>query len=126
MILINKFLILSIFIILLPRVSFGNTNNYKLYEIKNYHNQFCSKLVSNITNKNIVFPLKLAVSILKAIYDTHPEQFMVSANGFLDKLYGSDILVKNIFNGSSIDELLVTWNKESLKFKEMIKPFRLY
>ena len=66
------------------------------------------------------------MSILKAIYDTHPEQFMVSANGFLDNLYGSDILVKNIFNGSSIDELLVTWNKESLKFKEMIKPFRLY
>ena len=53
MILINKFLILSIFIILLPRASYGNTNNYELYEIKNYHNQFCSKLVSNITNKNI-------------------------------------------------------------------------
>lgn len=53
MILINKFLILSIFIILLPRVSFGNTNDYELYEVKNYHDQFCSKLVSNITNKNI-------------------------------------------------------------------------
>ena len=53
MILINKFLILSIFIILIPKVSFGNTNSYELYEIKNYHNQFCSKLVSNITNKNI-------------------------------------------------------------------------
>ena len=53
MILINKFLILSIFIILILRVSFGNTNNYELYEIKNYHNQFCSKLVSNVTNKNI-------------------------------------------------------------------------
>ena len=53
MILINKFLILSIFIILLPRISFGNTNDYELYEVKNYHDQFCSKLVSNITNKNI-------------------------------------------------------------------------
>ena len=53
MILVKKFLILSIFIILIPRLSFGNTNNYELYEIKNYHNQFCSKLVSNITNKNI-------------------------------------------------------------------------
>ena len=53
MILINKFLILSIFIILLPRVSFGNTNDYELYEVKNYHDQFCSKLFSNITNKNI-------------------------------------------------------------------------
>ena len=53
MVLINKFLILSIFIILLPSVSFGNINNYELYEIKNYHNQFCSKLVSNITNKSI-------------------------------------------------------------------------
>ena len=53
MILINKFLILSIFIILLPRVSFSNTNDYELYEIKNYHDQFCFKLVSNITNKNI-------------------------------------------------------------------------
>ena len=53
MILINKLLILTIFIILVLRVSFGNTNNYELYEIKNYHNQFCSKLVSNITNKNV-------------------------------------------------------------------------
>ena len=53
MTLINKFLILSIFIILLPRISFGNTNDYELYEVKNYHDQFCTKLVSNITNKNI-------------------------------------------------------------------------
>ena len=53
MILINKFLILSIFIILLPRVSYGNTNDYELYEVKNYHDQFCSKLITNITNKNI-------------------------------------------------------------------------
>ena len=53
MILINKFLILSIFIILISRISLGNTNNYELYEIKNYHNQFCSKLFSNITNKKI-------------------------------------------------------------------------
>ena len=53
MILINKFLILSIFIILLPRVSFGNTNDYELYEVKYYHDQFRSKLISNITNKNI-------------------------------------------------------------------------
>ncbi len=53
MILINKFLILSIFIIFIHSVSFGNTNIYELYEIKNYHNQFCSKLVFNITNKSI-------------------------------------------------------------------------
>ena len=53
MILISKFLIFSIFIILLPKVSFGNTNDFELYEVKNYHDQFCSKLVSNITNKNI-------------------------------------------------------------------------
>jgi len=46
-------LILSIFIILLPRVSFGNINDYELYEVKNYHDQFCSKLITNITNKNI-------------------------------------------------------------------------
>ena len=91
-----------------------------------YKDSKCNGISIHITNKNIVFPLKLAVSFLKAIYDTHPEKFMVSSNGFLDKLYGSDILVKNIFNGSSIDELLVTWNNESLKFKEMIKPFRLY
>ena len=53
MISINKFLIFSFIIILLPKVSFGNTNDYELYEVKNYHDQFCSKLVSNITNKNI-------------------------------------------------------------------------
>ena len=91
-----------------------------------YKDSRCNGISIHITNRNIVFPLKLAVTILKAIYETHPEQFMVSSNGFLDKLYGSDVLVKNIFNGSSIDELLVTWNEESLNFKEMIKPFRLY
>ena len=53
MILIQKFLILTIFISLLPKISFGNTNNDELNEIKSYHKQFCFGLVSNITNKNI-------------------------------------------------------------------------
>ena len=91
-----------------------------------YKDTKCNGISIQITDRNNFFPLKLVVSILKAIYDTHPDELMISSNGFLDKLYGSDLLVKNIFNGSSIDELLLTWSKESSEFNEMIKPFRLY
>ena len=91
-----------------------------------YKDTKCNGISIQITDRSNFFPLKLVVSILKAIYDTHPDELMISSNGFLDKLYGSDLLVKNIFNGSSIDELLLTWSKESSEFNETIKPFRLY
>ena len=86
----------------------------------------CNGISIQITDKNNFSPLMLAVSILKAVHDTHPDELMVSGNGFLDKLYGSDLLAKNIFNGSSIDELFLTWEKESSEFRDMIRQFRLY
>jgi len=86
----------------------------------------CNGISIQITDKNNFSPLMLAVSILKAVHDTQPDELMVSGNGFLDKLYGSDLLAKNIFNGSSIDELFLTWEKESSEFRDMIRQFRLY
>ena len=91
-----------------------------------YRDTPCNGILIHITNRDTFFPLKFGVAILKAVHDTHPEEFMISGNGFLSKLYGSDELVENIFNGSSIDELVLTWKDESSKFKKMTKPFRLY
>lgn len=91
-----------------------------------YMDKSCNGISISITDRDAFYPLKLAVALLQSIYKIHPDEFRVARNGFLNKLYGSDALINSIFSGSSIEELVLTWDEESEKFNEMIKPFRLY
>ena len=91
-----------------------------------YMDKLCNGISISITDRDAFHPLKLAVALLQSIHEIHPDEFRVARNGFLNKLYGSDALISSIFSGSSIEELVLTWNIESTKFDKMIKPFRLY
>ena len=86
----------------------------------------CNGISISIVDRDSFYPLKLGVALLQSIYQVHPDEFKVAKNGFLNKLYGSDELINSIFSGASIEDLVLTWEKESAEFREMIKPFRLY
>ena len=70
--------------------------------------------------------ISLTVAILKAIKSFHSEEFEILENNFIDKLYGSDELRKNINNNSSIHDLTLTWLHDSGKFVLRSAPYRLY
>ena len=86
----------------------------------------CNGISISIVDRDSFYPLKLGVALLQSIYQVHPDEFKVAKNGFLNKLYGSDELINSIFSGASIEDLVLTWEKESAEFRKMIKPFRLY
>ena len=91
-----------------------------------YKSQMCKGIKIELTEYNEVYPLKLAVLILKSIHDSDPQNFQILESNFIDKLYGSDELRKNIINGLSINELVLTWKDESDKFRDISQPYRIY
>jgi uncharacterized protein YbbC (DUF1343 family) len=91
-----------------------------------YKSEECRGIKIEITDFNQFYPLKLGVLILKSIHDSDPQNFKILESNFIDKLYGSDKLRKNIINDSSINELVLTWKDESDKFREISQPYRIY
>ena len=91
-----------------------------------FKSQECKGIKISINDFEKAYPLKLAVLILKSVYDIHPDEFRILESDFLDKLYGSDELKKNIINNQSINELVLTWKDETDKFIEASQPYRIY
>ena len=91
-----------------------------------YKSQECSGIQIKITDFEQFYPLNLGILILKSIHDSDPYNFKILETNFIDKLYGSDKLRKNIINGASIDELVLTWKDESDKFRKISETYRIY
>ena len=57
----------------------------------------------------------------------HPDEFKFLATNFIDKLYGSSNLRKNILSKDiSISEIIDKWKEDENKFRENRKPFLIY
>ena len=91
-----------------------------------FQNQLCNGISIRITDMEQFEPIMLAVKILKAVYELHPDDFKILDTNFIDKLYGSDALKNNIISNSSIDELIVTWSSDSKEFESLSRKFRIY
>lgn len=89
-------------------------------------NQTCSGISILVVDYENFDALGLTISLLKAIHSFHSQDFKILENNFIDKLYGSDALRKNINNGSSIHELTLTWVHDSGNFVIRSSPYRLY
>ena len=91
-----------------------------------YKSELCRGIRVSVLDYTAVHPLKLVVLILKSIYRHHPREFKILESDFLDKLYGSDELKKNIISDQSIDELVLTWKDETGKFIDASRPYIIY
>ena len=91
-----------------------------------YKNQLCYGIRIDVLDQSKINPLKVSVSILKTIYKYHYEQFSFNNNNFIEKLYGSDILEKNIKDKASIQNLINIWDQDSKAFISQREPYLLY
>ena len=91
-----------------------------------YQNKLCYGIKINIINKNEIEPLKIAITILKIIYNNHPTHFTFNNNNFISKLYGSDHIRTNIINSDLISILSNSWEKDSMEFVIQRKQYLLY
>ncbi len=90
-----------------------------------YQNQLCYGIKINVVDKDIVNPIKIAVSILKIVHHNHPEEFLFD-NNFISKLYGSNNIIKNIMVKDSTTILFDNWKEDSDKFSKQRNPYLLY
>jgi len=91
-----------------------------------YQNQLCYGIKIDVIDEDRINPLKIAVSILKIIYQSHPEEFSFNKNNFISKLYGSNDIIENIITEDSIEILSDDWDKDSEIFSKQRKPYLLY
>ena len=91
-----------------------------------YKNQLCYGIRIDVLDESIVSPLEVSISILKTIYKYHNDQFSFNNNNFIEKLYGSDIIKKNIKDKNSIQNLINIWEQDSEAFILQRKPYLLY
>jgi len=87
----------------------------------------CNGIEIIITDKKEASSLLIAVNIIEIIQNIHPDEFKFLATNFIDKLYGSSKLRKNILSKDiSISEIIDKWEEDENKFRENRKPFLIY
>ncbi len=103
-----------------PRSILGKSTHPK------FLNQTCSGIKIEVVDYENFDALRLTISLLKAVNSFHSEDFKLLENNFIDKLYGSDALKKNINNDSSVHDLMLTWVHDAGNFVIRSAPYRLY
>ena len=91
-----------------------------------YENKLCYGIKIDIIDEIAINPLEISVSILKIIYNHHPDFFSFNNNEFIANLYGDANLKKNILDQYSLKNLMDLWQKDSKYFEVKRKPYLLY
>ena len=79
-----------------------------------------------ITNQDEFNPIITATSIMLLIHQLHPRQFKWEADGYIDKLFGSDILRVIASQNKKPDQLHPHWYKDVSTFIDFRKSYLLY
>ena len=90
------------------------------------NNLIINGLKINIDDRNEVRPVYVATSILNLIYQLHPKELKWEGNGYIDKLFGSDLLRILIAKNKSYYDFTPHWMKDQLKFSQFRERFLLY
>ena len=101
----------------------GSTNHYR---VPLYDGLSCSGIEININDIDKYNPIYTATTLMLLIHQLHPRQFQWKDNGYIDKLFGSDVLRLIASQNKGIDQLSPHWNKDVSKFYEFRKPYLLY
>ncbi len=96
------------------------------HKVPVYDGLSCSGIELIITDANVFNPIVTATTIILLIHQLHPRQFQWKENGYIDKLFGSDILRVVASQKKSSDQLSPNWQKDVFRFLDFRKPFLLY
>ena len=101
----------------------GSTNHYR---VPLYDGLSCSGIEININDIDKYNPIYTATTLMLLIHQLHPRQFQWKGNGYIDKLFGSDVLRLIASQNKDTDQLSPHWDKDISKFYEFRKPYLLY
>ena len=107
-------------------IKYRPRGSYNFNRIPLYDGLSCSGIELIITNQNEFNPLVTATTIIILINQLHPRQFQWKKGGYIDQLFGSDILRVIASQNKSPDQLPPHWFKDTFRFIDFRKPFLLY
>lgn len=98
-------------------------------KISNYPPKFfdkeCSGIFINVTDRSRFEPVKCGVLILISLNKLFPD-FRFNKDNFIDKLAGTDLLRKQVLNGSSLEEIVKSWIPGVKEFRKSRETYLLY
>ena len=103
----------------------------KAYKPK-YENELCKGLEISIRDKNKFKSIIFALTLIKLIQDIHPEfvakNTLIKSNefNFLNKLFGSNFLEKNLKSADFIDKVNIKLKTDISQFSKLRKKYLLY
>ena len=107
-------------------VKYRPTGSIYHTRIPKYDGQSCSGIGLEITDKNQFNPLVTATTIMLMIHKLHPREFKWELDGYIDKLFGSDMLRVTAAQKKPPDHLSAQWAQDVYKFSEFRQPFLIY
>jgi len=94
--------------------------------IPRYDGKGCSGIKMTITDRDTFDPIRTASTIIVLIEHLHPKQFQWIGDGYIDKLFGSNLLRVVAAQKKPPSYLPPQWMHDVLKFSEFRQPFLLY
>ncbi len=91
-----------------------------------YYNEWCGGLELEITDRNKFNPLATATTIILLTRQLYPREFQWRGDGYVDKLFGHDLLRTFAAQGKPPDYLPPLWFHDVLRFNDFRQRFLLY
>ena len=107
----------------LPGVRFDSTAR-TIERPAKFGGQTIPMIQITVTDRNAVRPVAVGAHMLRAIYARHSSDFRWRETG-IERLSGSAALRRAVESGG-VDSLLARWEEESVRFREQVRPYRLY
>jgi uncharacterized protein YbbC (DUF1343 family) len=107
-------------------VNYRPTGSIYHTRIPQYDGQSCSGIQLTITDRDEFNPITTATTLIMLINQLHPLEFQWKADGYIDKLFGSDLLRLLAAQKKSPDYLPSQWVHDVYKFNEFRQPFLIY
>ena len=94
--------------------------------IPKYNGMFCSGLEIIIEDEKVVKPVKVATSIITLISQLHPREFKWEGDGYIDKLFGSNLLRLFVAQKKPPAYLSPQYMHDEIEFSKFRESFLLY
>ena len=90
-----------------------------------YVDRECGGVFINVTDPSKFEPVKVGIALLIVLNEKFPG-FSWRNDGFIDKLAGTKKLKQMINNGSTLDDIVMSYTKDLNRFKETRQKYLLY
>jgi len=110
----------------LKEVVYRPTGSIYYARVPQYDGQSCSGIQLTITDRDEFSPIITATTLIMIINQLHPREFQWKKDGYIDKLFGSDLLRLLAAQKKSPDYLPSQWAKDVYRFNDFRQPFLIY